>query len=1370
MRSDKPQWCLIWWAWAMVLGGAALGWADEPKSAPSAEERPPWQRMLQGDDVKQADTLQARIDKHLQAGTCTEAVGPAQELLALREKVQGKDHWQTANARWQIIKLERLAAGTERQRGDFVRGLRLAQEAWALEEKFRHAQAQPLREEILAITRKTLGEDHPDTADRLNFLAINLNAQGKHAEAEKSYRAALAIWLKALGENHPNTAVAYHNLASNQVDQAKYAEGEKYHRKALAIRLQTLGDNHLDTAGSYDSLALNQNAQGKYTAAEQGYRKALAIRIKILGEEHVQIAQSLNNLGENLISQAKHAAADAAFHKALAIVRKTLGEEHPHTAIVYDNLASNLNNQARYADAEKGFRKALDIRRKVLGEEHLSTALSYNNLAANQDSQGKYGEAETSYRKALDIWRKKLGEAHDRTATGYNNLAYNLNAQGKYADAERGYRKALEIRRQVLGEDHPDTAVSYNNLAFNQNEQGHLAEAAAGLRKALDIFRKALGEDHPTTATSYSNVAKNLDAQTRFAEAEPGLRKALDIHRRILGEWHPDTAAGHNNLAFNQYNQGRYAEAEEGFRKALSIQRWMLGDKHPNTALCYSNLALSQVAQGKEAEAQAGFEKALAIRRKALGEAHPETATSYNNLASLQARQRHYTEAEASFRKALEVWCSTLGDQHPITAQGFLNLATNLAAQRRFDAAEELLIRAVDGFAHARLRLASAGLDRAISWGEESPSPLLAALLARRGQPEQAWQRFEEGLGQATWDEMTTRLGRSPEDRAPLAMLARRLEGLDQLLERHASLKEPNAEQIGQHKELLSQHRKTQEELDALVRELAKSQGLARQAATLAQVQTALPADAALIGWIDVQAHGQAEDDLSEHWAVLVRSRGAPVWISLKGSGTGPAWSGADERLPLDLISAMIKRPTRETADWRPLAQRLERQRLQPLAQHLGATADLPAVRHLLVLPSSLMDFVPLDVLTDRYTFTRLPSATVFASLRSKGKPTSQGLLTLADPIFDRPHSGKPPPLPPGGLLLTSVSPESNAARAGLRVGDVLLQYAGKPVASVADLTTLMNAAGNDPKGRVAVEVWHNGDRSVVEIAPGRMGIVLAKEPAPEAIAARCRDADLAAGRGDDGWKELPGTRIEAQALIRRFRTARLPTTALFDSDASEQRLAELVKDGTLARTRYLHLATHGTFKIGFTSQAAVILARDRLPDPARQLNAGLSVYDGRLTAAEVLRDWDLDADLVTLSACTTGLGRFARGEGFLGFAQVLLVAGSRSVCLSLWQVDDAATALLMDRFYANLLGQREGLMAPLDKAEALAEAKRWLRALPRSEALKLTAQLTAGVERGKGQPALPVVPAVPETERENEPPYAHPFYWAAFVLVGDKS
>jgi CHAT domain-containing protein len=101
--------------------------------------------------------------------------------------------------------------------------------------------------------------------------------------------------------------------------------------------------------------------------------------------------------------------------------------------------------------------------------------------------------------------------------------------------------------------------------------------------------------------------------------------------------------------------------------------------------------------------------------------------------------------------------------------------------------------------------------------------------------------------------------------------------------------------------------------------------------------------------------------------------------------------------------------------------------------------------------------------------------------------------------------------------------------------------------------------------------------------------------------------------------------------------------------------------------------------------------------------------------------------------------------------------------------VDDTATALLMDRFYRNLLGKREDGARALPKAEALREAKQWLRNLTAQEALDRLGAITQGVVRGP-RPARQEMRPVPRP-KEAPPdyrPYAHPRYWAAFVLIGD--
>jgi CHAT domain-containing protein len=253
--------------------------------------------------------------------------------------------------------------------------------------------------------------------------------------------------------------------------------------------------------------------------------------------------------------------------------------------------------------------------------------------------------------------------------------------------------------------------------------------------------------------------------------------------------------------------------------------------------------------------------------------------------------------------------------------------------------------------------------------------------------------------------------------------------------------------------------------------------------------------------------------------------------------------------------------------------------------------------------------------------------------------------------------------------------------------------------------------------------------------------------------------------RGDSP-QPLPGTRFEVEALRRLLGKRCRVLLVLLGSEASEQSLDAL----ELKQYRVLHLATHGQIDLASPANSALLLARDRLgslDEQAERAARGQKVYTGELRVAAMLK-WKLDADLVVLSACDTGLGARTNGQGLLGFAYALQKAGAKSVVLSRWKVDDTATALLMLRFYENLLGSRKGTK-PLGRAEALAQAKAWLRDLPRDQARALAAALVKGklaatrasvVKLNLGDRAV----KLPEGER----PFAHPAFWAAFTLLGD--
>jgi tetratricopeptide (TPR) repeat protein len=1283
---------------------------------------------LTGADSKRAEELDNSIDSALKADHWDEAIAKAEELLALRTRVQGSKHFETVNAEWRLKAMRRVAALPKDERVAYLSAIDMNEQAIRFGTQGNYAQAQPLFEKALEIRRRLLTDDHPDTANSYNNLATNFNAQRKYAAAQPLYLKALEISRRLLTDDHPRTASGYGNLALILNSQGKYAAAQPFYEKALEIRHRLFTDHDPDTAGSYESVALNLDAQGKYAAAQPFFEQALEIR------------------------------------------RRLLTDDHPLTARSYTGLAHNLWVQGKYAQAQPLFEKALAIHRRLLGDDHPDTAGSYANLASNFSYQGKFALAQPLFDKALTIRRRLLGDDHPDTASNYNNVAYNLNVQGKYAQAQPLFQKALEIRRRLLTDDHFDTATSYNNLATNLNAQGKYAAAQPLFEKALEISRRLLTDDHPRTASGYGSVAFNLNAQGKYAQAQPLFEKALEIHRRLLSDDHPDTAGSYNNLAHNLNGQGKYAEAQPMYEKALEIRRRLLTDDHPDTATGYYNLATNLNAQGKYAEAQPLYEKALEISRRLLTDDHPRTASSY------------------------------------------INLAANLNAQGKYAEAKDRWMSAAKSLDAVRLLAAFTGLERAGTVG--SIRPALAAVLARLGQPAEAWRSLEEDLGRGLLDELAARQDRrlAPGERDRLRDLTAELVRLDKLVETTPR----DLNQSGRAKrfeDLKRQRERASIALGEFQTKLVDEYGaLAGQVAKLNEIQGALPADGALVAWVDIAPVGpNPADPDGEHWGAVVRSHGVPAWVPMAGTGPDGLWTEDDTKLAERVRTELRRRPGAGSAELRPLFEKLRTQRLEPLVKALGASADgLPPARRLIVLPSRAMAGIPIEALlaadakhqneqapsatiptrrtsegattltrrasegatTEQPTWTvsYAPSATVFKYLREQPRPDRHaGFLALGDPIFEQTdRSGLPSPLPDHGLLVNVVMPGSNASTHGLKAGDVLLAYNGTVLQKREDLKAVP-----EPGQPVPVEVWRAGEVAKRELAPGKLGVVLDTRPAAVAIAEQRKlQQVLVAARsgGDNDFAPLPGTRYEVEALARLFKSDDRPTRILLGADASELELDRLADSGELGHYGFIHLATHGVIDEDLPTRSAVILTQTGLPDPLQQALSNKPVFDGRLSVREIQHDWELKAELVTLSACETALGRQSGGEGFVGFTQALLMSGARSVCLSLWKVDDTATALLMQRFYANLLGRRFGLSAPMLKAEALREAKAWLRGLSRSDALAVTATLSGGVERGKGskgRQSAELSAAVP-AGGGNDRPYAAPHFWAAFVLAGD--
>jgi CHAT domain-containing protein len=225
------------------------------------------------------------------------------------------------------------------------------------------------------------------------------------------------------------------------------------------------------------------------------------------------------------------------------------------------------------------------------------------------------------------------------------------------------------------------------------------------------------------------------------------------------------------------------------------------------------------------------------------------------------------------------------------------------------------------------------------------------------------------------------------------------------------------------------------------------------------------------------------------------------------------------------------------------------------------------------------------------------------------------------------------------------------------------------------------------------------------------------------------------AGSATDGQAPLRFAELESHAVAERLGSM-LVTGAAARKD--------LIKEEG-PRHRFLHFSCHGHFSPGFP------------------LTSGLELADGRLDVRDILDRVQLDADLVTLSSCNTGQSALRRGDELIGLVRAFMYAGTPSVLVSLWKVDDVSTAMLMDRFYCELA------IEGVTKAVALQQAQRYLAACTDADIREWLAG--RGVDRptAYGEIVRLRQAAGIKTPAHGDRLFSHPFYWAPFCLIGDR-
>jgi CHAT domain-containing protein len=852
---------------------------------------------------------------------------------------------------------------------------------------------------------------------------------------------------------------------------------------------------------------------------------------------------------------------------------------------VSTETAKMLPGEKKARDAIPAAQKTLESARQSTGPDSIETARALADLAGLHFTAGDYAEALPLFTSALEIRKKKLGAEHRDTAASLNDLA-EFHAQiADYEKAEQLHLEALRIREK-LNPDDLDTAASRTNLGKLYLRWGRTDEAGPLLEKALAVRERDSGPQHIDTAYTLKSLAE-FKFRTGGADlAKPFATRALEIFTTKLGANDPN-AEDMRNIG------GVIADKMVSLIDAIVIGRAGTDPRVQMLSGPFNTASARNLSDGAELQRQTGkpddykqalkmHERALRMREQILGPDQPDTLESLEYLSLLLfdmgtadrvpilARQALYGQAQY-----LNRIFSFTDEQQRLAFQAATRPYSLFASLREVPAPDLAL---------AILRFKGAVLDSLIEDRREKDAehdPELARLVGQV-------RRAKERLG-----------------------------GLD--------LEASNASE-DKLKRIEPARTAVRTEIAALESELDRrglgSGGLAL-GATVPQVQSAIPRDAALIEMIRFPRYLGKGQWANEYGAIVLRADGDPIWIVL-----GPA---TDIEAEIVLYQKSARGETDEHT-LRNVLTSLAARVWKPIAQALP-----PGTRQVILSPDGALNLVS------------------FSTLLASG---------------DR-----------------------------FLCEDYSIRYV---------------ASGRDLIARSPAE--HN-----------KTLLVFAN---PEF----CGEPALASD-GHDGriLPQLPGTESEAAKIEMKATGWGLPAARIFRGEnATERALAEV------RSPEVLHLATHGLLlseeesanagearrgpnkerKNPMRGSALALAGARRTHEAWLRGDLTPSMADGIVTAEEVAALQLSGTWLVTLSACNTGAGQAAAGEGVLGLRRSFIQAGAQNLLMTLWPISDETTVQIMLDFY-------ERAFQTGDAPQALAEVQRgWLAKLRKERGLLAAVRL----------------------------------------------
>ena len=336
-------------------------------------------------------------------------------------------------------------------------------------------------------------------------------------------------------------------------------------------------------------------------------------------------------------------------------------------------------------------------------EKYLSR--SNNLLGIVSYSRGNFEEAQEYFSKSIELELELEGKANSNIAKLYNNLALISDKLGDLTSSIGFHNKSIEIRRELHKELSQDMALSYNNIGTVYNQLGDYKAAIEFYNKSLYTYNQIGLAEHPRAIYAYANLGAVFAS---YGDFEKSLFYGFEYLRRskeLLSNNHPQVGDAYLSVA-GDYGALGYHELElEYLEKARNVFQASVGEFHYQMAVCYQGFAWHYLSRLDFDSAIKFLNKAQLINSQVFGEESREVAGNLLSISIALREKSDYKLSELSLKEAIRIRKKNNGNAHVSLANFYNSLANTYAQNKQFELARENYTKAFknvgyDQFSH----------------------------------------------------------------------------------------------------------------------------------------------------------------------------------------------------------------------------------------------------------------------------------------------------------------------------------------------------------------------------------------------------------------------------------------------------------------------------------------------------------------------------------------------------------------------------------------------------------------------------------------------------------------------------------------------